>query len=147
MKDESSLCSRVQMKAPVALELRLGSTWMLGACDYRIPEHPAHHYSLFLAPCDIRQGPLYKYVMPDGLISPLLPNINHHHGLLRCLQCRQASGSQPSDPAFTTLTPLFQLAFYGAYHSNSINIVIHVICVPMILWSIQRLILVSRCSL
>ncbi|KAJ6599359.1 hypothetical protein DFH09DRAFT_1130839 [Mycena vulgaris] len=30
-----------------------------------------------------------------------------------------------------------QLTFYGAYHSNRINIIIHVICVPLLLWSFQ----------
>ncbi|KAJ7904255.1 hypothetical protein B0H14DRAFT_2662073 [Mycena olivaceomarginata] len=30
-----------------------------------------------------------------------------------------------------------QLTFYGAYHSNRINILIHVICVPILLWSFQ----------
>ncbi|QRV72736.1 endoplasmic reticulum membrane protein [Ceratobasidium sp. AG-Ba] len=30
-----------------------------------------------------------------------------------------------------------QLAFYGAYHSNKINIAIHIICVPIILWTAQ----------
>ncbi|QRV87604.1 endoplasmic reticulum membrane protein [Ceratobasidium sp. AG-Ba] len=29
-----------------------------------------------------------------------------------------------------------QLAFYGAYHSNKINIAIHIICVPIILWQV-----------
>jgi len=33
-----------------------------------------------------------------------------------------------------------QLGFYGAYHSNKINILIHVICVPMIVWSFQALV-------
>lgn len=28
-----------------------------------------------------------------------------------------------------------QLTFYGAYHSNKINVAIHIICVPWILWS------------
>ncbi|RXW21169.1 hypothetical protein EST38_g4669 [Candolleomyces aberdarensis] len=28
-----------------------------------------------------------------------------------------------------------QLTFYGAYHSNKVNVLIHVICVPIILWS------------
>ncbi|KAJ3934218.1 MAG: hypothetical protein NXY57DRAFT_1047429 [Lentinula lateritia] len=28
-----------------------------------------------------------------------------------------------------------QLTFYGAYHNNKINILIHVICVPLIMWS------------
>ncbi|THH33832.1 hypothetical protein EUX98_g354 [Antrodiella citrinella] len=28
-----------------------------------------------------------------------------------------------------------QLAFYGAYHSNPINILIHVVCVPIIQWT------------
>ncbi|KAJ7276145.1 hypothetical protein B0H12DRAFT_1083801 [Mycena haematopus] len=28
-----------------------------------------------------------------------------------------------------------QLTFYGAYHSNRINVIIHVICVPLLLWS------------
>ncbi|KAH9963126.1 hypothetical protein BC827DRAFT_1129281 [Russula dissimulans] len=32
-----------------------------------------------------------------------------------------------------------QLAFYGAYHSNPINILIHVVCVPLIMWSFQVL--------
>ncbi|KAE9405985.1 DUF962-domain-containing protein [Gymnopus androsaceus JB14] len=32
-----------------------------------------------------------------------------------------------------------QLTFYGAYHSNSINVAIHCICVPLIMWSAQVL--------
>ncbi|KAJ7068006.1 hypothetical protein C8F01DRAFT_1116529 [Mycena amicta] len=28
-----------------------------------------------------------------------------------------------------------QLTFYGAYHANRINVLIHIICVPLILWS------------
>ncbi|KAJ4472195.1 hypothetical protein J3R30DRAFT_3709644 [Lentinula aciculospora] len=28
-----------------------------------------------------------------------------------------------------------QLTFYGAYHNNKINVLIHVICVPLIMWS------------
>ncbi|KAJ7591359.1 hypothetical protein C8J56DRAFT_1003860 [Mycena floridula] len=28
-----------------------------------------------------------------------------------------------------------QLTFYGAYHTNPTNILIHIVCVPMILWS------------
>ncbi|KAF8268267.1 hypothetical protein EI94DRAFT_1771639 [Lactarius quietus] len=30
-----------------------------------------------------------------------------------------------------------QLAFYGAYHSNTVNVLIHVVCVPLIMWSFQ----------
>ncbi|GLB33516.1 putative DUF962-domain-containing protein [Lyophyllum shimeji] len=30
-----------------------------------------------------------------------------------------------------------QLTFYGAYHANRINILIHVICVPILLWTFQ----------
>ncbi|KAF8897237.1 hypothetical protein BD779DRAFT_1667241 [Infundibulicybe gibba] len=30
-----------------------------------------------------------------------------------------------------------QLTFYGAYHSNSTNVMIHMICVPILLWSGQ----------
>ncbi|KAJ7638582.1 hypothetical protein FB45DRAFT_903290 [Roridomyces roridus] len=30
-----------------------------------------------------------------------------------------------------------QLTFYGAYHSNPVNVLIHVICVPLLLWSGQ----------
>ncbi|KAG8963960.1 hypothetical protein FRC03_002391 [Tulasnella sp. 419] len=30
-----------------------------------------------------------------------------------------------------------QLVFYGAYHSNKVNVLIHIICVPLILWSAQ----------
>ncbi|KIM45861.1 hypothetical protein M413DRAFT_440916 [Hebeloma cylindrosporum] len=33
-----------------------------------------------------------------------------------------------------------QLSFYGAYHSNKVNILIHVLCVPMIVWSFQALV-------
>ncbi|KAH9482429.1 2-hydroxy-palmitic acid dioxygenase mpo1 [Psilocybe cubensis] len=33
-----------------------------------------------------------------------------------------------------------QLAFYGAYHSNKINVLIHVVCVPLIVWSFQALV-------
>ncbi|KAF9452174.1 DUF962-domain-containing protein [Macrolepiota fuliginosa MF-IS2] len=32
-----------------------------------------------------------------------------------------------------------QLTFYGAYHSNRINILIHMICVPILLWTFQVL--------
>ncbi|KAF8665822.1 hypothetical protein AX16_000265 [Volvariella volvacea WC 439] len=32
-----------------------------------------------------------------------------------------------------------QLTFYGAYHSNKINVLIHIICVPLIHWSFQVL--------
>ncbi|KAJ3758034.1 DUF962-domain-containing protein [Lentinula raphanica] len=28
-----------------------------------------------------------------------------------------------------------QLTFYGAYHNNKVNVLIHVICVPLIMWS------------
>ncbi|CAG8732039.1 587_t:CDS:2, partial [Ambispora leptoticha] len=28
-----------------------------------------------------------------------------------------------------------QLTFYGMYHNNRINILIHVVCVPLLLWS------------
>jgi len=30
-----------------------------------------------------------------------------------------------------------QLTFYGAYHSNRINVAIHIVCVPLLLWSFQ----------
>jgi uncharacterized membrane protein YGL010W len=30
-----------------------------------------------------------------------------------------------------------QLTFYGAYHTNKWNVLIHIICVPIILWSAQ----------
>ncbi|EAU84497.1 hypothetical protein CC1G_00016 [Coprinopsis cinerea okayama7 len=33
-----------------------------------------------------------------------------------------------------------QLTFYGAYHSNKINVLIHIICVPLILWSAEALV-------
>jgi len=32
-----------------------------------------------------------------------------------------------------------QLAFYGAYHSNRINVLIHLICVPLLFWTFQIL--------
>ncbi|KAF9076491.1 DUF962-domain-containing protein [Rhodocollybia butyracea] len=32
-----------------------------------------------------------------------------------------------------------QLVFYGAYHANKINVLIHIICVPLLLWSAQVL--------
>ncbi|KAM6495620.1 Protein of unknown function (DUF962) domain containing protein [Amanita muscaria] len=32
-----------------------------------------------------------------------------------------------------------QLTFYGAYHSNRINVLIHIICVPLLVWSFQVL--------
>ncbi|KAI0773399.1 hypothetical protein BC629DRAFT_1528218 [Irpex lacteus] len=32
-----------------------------------------------------------------------------------------------------------QLTFYGAYHSNPINVGIHIVCVPLILWSAEVL--------
>ncbi|KAF8165049.1 hypothetical protein B0H34DRAFT_220898 [Crassisporium funariophilum] len=33
-----------------------------------------------------------------------------------------------------------QLTFYGAYHTNKINVLIHILCVPMIVWSFQVLV-------
>ncbi|KAF8974663.1 hypothetical protein BDZ97DRAFT_1774772 [Flammula alnicola] len=33
-----------------------------------------------------------------------------------------------------------QVAFYGAYHSNKVNVLIHILCVPMIVWSFQVLV-------
>ncbi|RDB23179.1 putative endoplasmic reticulum membrane protein C16E8.02 [Hypsizygus marmoreus] len=42
-----------------------------------------------------------------------------------------------------TLSTLFdvntQLTFYGAYHSNKVNVLIHIICVPILLWTFQVL--------
>jgi len=32
-----------------------------------------------------------------------------------------------------------QLTFYGAYHNNKYNILIHVLCVPWLLWYIPPL--------
>ncbi|KAF8901647.1 hypothetical protein CPB84DRAFT_1961895 [Gymnopilus junonius] len=32
-----------------------------------------------------------------------------------------------------------QLTFYGAYHSNKVNVLIHIICVPIIVWTAQAL--------
>lgn len=29
---------------------------------------------------------------------------------------------------------VLQLTFYGAYHNNPINVAIHIVCVPLILW-------------
>jgi len=40
----------------------------------------------------------------------------------------------PSLPS-TPLKPSSQLTFYGAYHSNRINILVHIVCVPILLWS------------
>ena len=31
-----------------------------------------------------------------------------------------------------------QLVFYGAYHSNKTNVIIHIICVPLIVWYVSR---------
>jgi len=40
-----------------------------------------------------------------------------------------------------TLSDVFsidkQLTFYGAYHANRVNVLIHIICVPLIVWSFQ----------
>lgn len=44
---------------------------------------------------------------------------------------------------FTYLTTT-QLTFYGAYHSNRINVLIHIICVPILLWYIIALCMVHR---
>jgi len=33
-----------------------------------------------------------------------------------------------------------QLTFYGAYHANRINVLIHIICVPILLWTFQVLV-------
>jgi len=40
---------------------------------------------------------------------------------------------------YLTFDTLQQLAFYGAYHSHPINILIHIICIPFIMWSFQVL--------
>lgn len=31
-----------------------------------------------------------------------------------------------------------QLAFYGAYHTNKVNVAIHVVCVPIIIWCVRE---------
>jgi len=40
-----------------------------------------------------------------------------------------------------TLSDVFsidkQLTFYGAYHTNRVNILIHILCVPLIVWTFQ----------
>jgi len=40
-----------------------------------------------------------------------------------------------------TLSDVFsidkQLTFYGAYHTNRVNVLIHILCVPLIVWSFQ----------
>jgi len=40
-----------------------------------------------------------------------------------------------------TLSDVFsidkQLTFYGAYHANRVNVLIHILCVPLIVWSFQ----------
>ncbi|KAI0269188.1 DUF962-domain-containing protein [Gloeopeniophorella convolvens] len=41
--------------------------------------------------------------------------------------------------AFSAFDVRKQLAFYGAYHNNPVNIFIHILCVPLILWSAQVL--------
>ncbi|KAG8872928.1 hypothetical protein FRB97_007156 [Tulasnella sp. 331] len=38
-------------------------------------------------------------------------------------------------PAKDVINVEKQLVFYGAYHSNPINVAIHICCVPLILWS------------
>ncbi|KZP24617.1 DUF962-domain-containing protein [Athelia psychrophila] len=30
-----------------------------------------------------------------------------------------------------------QFTFYGAYHTNPVNVAIHIVCVPLIIWSLQ----------
>lgn len=40
-----------------------------------------------------------------------------------------------------------QLAFYGAYHTNSVNVFIHIICVPLIWMSMLVLVLASGATL
>lgn len=40
-----------------------------------------------------------------------------------------------------------QLAFYGAYHTNNVNVFIHIICVPLIYMSILSLLLTTGFSL
>ncbi|KXN87941.1 hypothetical protein AN958_07951 [Leucoagaricus sp. SymC.cos] len=44
----------------------------------------------------------------------------------------------PLSPA-SKLAQFLQLTFYGAYHSNRINVLIHIICVPILLWTFQVL--------
>jgi uncharacterized membrane protein YGL010W len=39
---------------------------------------------------------------------------------------------------YLTFDTLQQLAFYGAYHSHPINILIHIICVPFIMWYVDN---------
>ncbi|KAG6832878.1 hypothetical protein H0H92_004762 [Tricholoma furcatifolium] len=36
-----------------------------------------------------------------------------------------------------TLFILYQLTFYGAYHSNKTNVLIHIVFVPVLLWTFQ----------
>ena len=58
---------------------------------------------------------------------------NTDHGPLRCRRPGMSPSSLPSTP----LTPSPQLTFYGAYHSNRINVLVHVVCVPILLWSFR----------
>jgi Protein of unknown function (DUF962) len=38
------------------------------------------------------------------------------------------------DAGYNLASHISQLTFYGAYHSNRINVLIHIICVPILLW-------------
>ncbi|WFD29141.1 hypothetical protein MSPP1_000146 [Malassezia sp. CBS 17886] len=40
-----------------------------------------------------------------------------------------------------------QLAFYGAYHANKVNVAIHIVCVPLIFMSLETLLITSGWSL
>ena len=78
---------------------------------------------------------------PPPLISlPRTPSLlvqHAHHGLLRSPQ-RQAPGTR-SAPRVTvkvlTARHAGQLTFYGAYHDHPVNVAIHMIFVPVLLWS------------
>lgn len=39
--------------------------------------------------------------------------------------------------SFDLLIDLLQLTFYGAYHSNKTNVLIHIVCVPLLLWFVS----------
>jgi 2-hydroxy fatty acid dioxygenase len=38
-----------------------------------------------------------------------------------------------------------QVAFYGAYHSNPVNVRIHIVCVPILLWFVVTRLSIHRC--
>lgn len=64
---------------------------------------------------------------------------NHHHLTQPWLSAYSTSTNRcESSPPFSVYAHdigLRQMAFYGAYHSNKINILVHILFVPILMWT------------